>query len=92
MHTHTILFVGQNELTELLAELTEFAAEFSEFSLLKQYSRNSIPPVSHLMLSRVQAPKGGSFDQGVILKLASRGSHGYAGICIPWFFSFSVFW
>ena len=27
-----ILFVGQSELTEILAELTEFAAELSEFS------------------------------------------------------------
>ena len=31
------------ELTEFLAELTEFAVELSEFSVLKQYSRNSIP-------------------------------------------------
>ena len=30
-----------------VAELTEFAAELSEFSPLKQYSRNSIPPVSY---------------------------------------------
>ena len=34
-----------SELTEFLAELTEFAAELSELSLLKQYSRYSIPPV-----------------------------------------------
>ena len=32
-----------------LAELTEFAAELSEFSRPKQYSRNSIPPVSFKM-------------------------------------------
>ena len=31
-------------------ELTEFAAELSEFSLLKQYSRNSIPGVSHRVI------------------------------------------
>ena len=37
----------KSELTEFLAELTEFAAELSEFSLPKQYSRNSIPPVSY---------------------------------------------
>ena len=37
---------AKSELTEFLAELTEFAAELSEFSLPKQYSRNSIPPVS----------------------------------------------
>ena len=35
-----------SELTEFFAELTEFEAELSEFSLPKQYSRNSIPPVS----------------------------------------------
>ena len=34
------------ELTEFFVALTEFAAELSEFSLLKQHSRNSIPPVS----------------------------------------------
>ena len=28
------------------SEVTEFAAELSEFSLSKQYSQNSIPPVS----------------------------------------------
>ena len=39
-------FVCKRELTEFLAELTEFAVELSEFSLPKQYSRNSIPPVS----------------------------------------------
>ena len=37
----------QHELTEFFPELTEFAAELSEFSLPKQYSRNSIPPVSY---------------------------------------------
>ena len=42
----SLLFVCQSELTEFLAELTEFAAELSEFSPPKQYSRNSIPPVS----------------------------------------------
>ena len=41
-----LLFVCQGELTEFFAELTEFAAELSEFSPPKQYSRNSIPPVS----------------------------------------------
>ena len=45
-----LAFVCQNELTEFFAELAEFAAEFSEFflslSLLKQYSLNSIPPIS----------------------------------------------
>ena len=30
------------------AELIQFAAELSEFSLPKQYSRNSIPPVSSI--------------------------------------------
>ena len=42
----SLLFVCKRELTEFLAELTEFAAELSEFSRPKQYSRNSIPPVS----------------------------------------------
>ena len=43
----SLLFVCKRELTEFLAKLTEFAAELSsEFSLPKQYSRNSIPPVS----------------------------------------------
>ena len=37
----------KRELTESLAELTEFAPKLSEFSLPKQYSRNSIPPVSY---------------------------------------------
>ena len=40
-------FVCQSEVTEFFAELTEFGAELSKFSLPKQYSRNSIPPVSH---------------------------------------------
>ena len=35
-----------NELTEFFAELTEFAPKLSEFSSPKQYSRNSISPVS----------------------------------------------
>ena len=42
-----IVCVCKCELTEFLAELTEFAVELSEFSVLKQYSRNSIPPVPH---------------------------------------------
>ena len=37
---------SQCELKEFLAELTEFAQKLSEFFLPKQYSRNSIPPVS----------------------------------------------
>ena len=42
-----LLIVCANaKLTEFLAELTEFAAELSEFSPPKQYSGNSIPPVS----------------------------------------------
>ena len=41
------LFPCQSELTEFFSELTEFGAELSEFSLRKQYSRNSMPPVSH---------------------------------------------
>ena len=43
-------FVCKSELTEFLAELTKFAAELSEFSLPKQYSQNSIPPVSYQRL------------------------------------------
>ena len=39
-------FLCQSELTDLFSELTELAAELSEFSLPKQYSRNSILPVS----------------------------------------------
>ena len=42
----SLCFMCQSELTEFLAELTEFASELSEFSPPKQYSRNSIPPVS----------------------------------------------
>ena len=41
-----VLFVCQSELTEFFAELTELALELSEVSILKQYSRNSVPPVS----------------------------------------------
>ena len=37
----------QSELTEFFVELTEFAQKLSESSLPKQYSRNSILPVSH---------------------------------------------
>ena len=37
----------KSELTEFFSELTEFGAEFSEFSLLKQYSPNSNPRVTH---------------------------------------------
>ena len=51
----SLLFVCQTELTEFFAELTEFAAELSEFSLLKQYSRNSIPLVSFLNRSGTSA-------------------------------------
>ena len=47
----SLLFVCQSELTEFFAELTEFAAELSEFSLPRQYSRNSIPPVSYRFLA-----------------------------------------
>ena len=43
----SLLFVCKRDLTEFLAGLTEFASELSEFSLLKQYSRNSIPPVPY---------------------------------------------
>ena len=43
----SLLFVGKSELTEFFAELTEFAVKLSEFSSPKQYSRNSIPPVSY---------------------------------------------
>ena len=42
----SLLFVCRRELTELFAELTEFDPKLSEFSSPKQYSRNSIPPVS----------------------------------------------
>ena len=42
----SLLFVCQSELTEFFAELTEFAVKLSEFSSPKEYSRNSIPPVS----------------------------------------------
>ena len=45
-----LLFVCQSELTEFFAELTEFAAKLSEAQWAlspKQYSRNSIPPVSY---------------------------------------------
>ena len=42
----TISWKGGCLVTEFFSELTEFAAELSEFSLPKQYSRNSIPPVS----------------------------------------------
>ena len=40
-------FVCKGELTEFFTKLTEFAQKLREFSLslLKQYSRNSIPPV-----------------------------------------------
>ena len=37
----------QSRLTEFFAELTELAAELSEFSPPKQYSRNSLLPVSY---------------------------------------------
>ena len=39
------LWVKRNS-SSFFAELSEFAAELSEFPLPKQYSRNSIPPVS----------------------------------------------
>ena len=44
----SLLFVCQSELTEFFAELSEFGVELSEFSLLKQYSRNTIPPISYI--------------------------------------------
>ena len=44
----SLLFVCKRELTEFFPELTEFAQKLSEFSLPKQYSWNSIPPVSYL--------------------------------------------
>ena len=37
----------KRELTEFFPELTEFTPKLSEFSPPKQYSRNSIPPVSY---------------------------------------------
>ena len=40
------------ELTEFFAELTEFAPKLSEFSSPKQYSGNSIPPVSEVKMAR----------------------------------------
>ena len=49
IYSLSLLFVCRSELTEFLAELTEFAqnsVRLSEFSSSKQYSRNSIPPVS----------------------------------------------
>ena len=42
----SLLFVCQSQLTNFFAELSEFAAELSNVSLPKQYSRNSILPVS----------------------------------------------
>ena len=42
----SLLFVCKGELTEFFAEPTEFASKLSEFPSPKQYSRNSIPPVS----------------------------------------------
>ena len=42
----SLLFVCKRELTEFFAELTEFAPKLTEFSSPKQYSRNSMPPVS----------------------------------------------
>ena len=43
----SLVLVCQSELTKFVAELSEVAAERSEFSLAKQYSRNSILPISH---------------------------------------------
>ena len=37
-------------------ELTEFAPKLSEFSSPKQYSRSSIPPVSHKLQNPQEAP------------------------------------
>ena len=39
--------MGQNALTEFVAELTEFGAGLNEFCLLKRYSQNSLPAVSY---------------------------------------------
>ena len=43
--SHSIVFVCQSELTE---SKTKLATELNEFPLLKQCSRNSIPPVSYI--------------------------------------------
>ena len=51
----SLLYVCHSELTEFFEELAEFAAELSKFSLPKQYSRNSILPVSYLSLTKVAA-------------------------------------
>ena len=45
--------VCKQELTEFLAELTEFVVELSEFSVLKQYSRNSIPPAPYFGFPKI---------------------------------------
>ena len=60
----------QSELTEFFAELTEFAIKLSEFSSPKQYSRNSIPPVSYIGDENVtssicERPKQGDFCLGI---------------------------
>ena len=48
MRTHRVFF----------AELTEFAPRLSEFSSPKQYSRNSIPPVSKKHLEKQPIERG----------------------------------
>ena len=64
----------QSELTEFFAELTEFAAELSEFSPPKQYSRNSIPPVSYLGQISTYAEKSGQNPAlGLLAKILHVG-------------------
>ena len=65
----------QNELAEFFAELTEFAPKLSELSSPKQYSRNSIPPVSYkkgseTVLARVLGKGSGEgFLEGGLLRV-----------------------
>ena len=66
----SLLFVCQSELTEFFAELT--AVKLSEFSSPKQYSRNSIPPVSY---GPTQGGEGGVRGARV-LKIPGKGGGG----------------
>ena len=44
--------VCQSEVTERLTELSELGAELSELSLLNQCSRNSMPPISFIIMAQ----------------------------------------
>ena len=68
----------------VFAELTEFAVKLSEFSSPKQYSRNSIPPVSYSVSGKDESEAKGGGALPLIWREGEEGLRGQeAGWCTP---------